>query len=229
MKTRHRMKRRIWAVVLVLLAAGVRAQDPAAAQPAQGEEVHINAVVEAIVPLTDFSGAITPVDIDPKFALTLRIQTVNPTVEELVSGAVVTFAIHSPSLLFGAEPTKGAAYDLFLHREMESGQVRFYWMATHAGCAQDDEPVGYPLQGWVGYTNTGVSVTNMTVQALSSPGKRLVATAKTDTQGKFSFPTLGRGKFYLKGSKKLGEDSVTASAVVTVGDATSHIACLVAD
>ena len=222
------MKRWICAVVLVLAATGVP-QEPAAAQQTEKEDVHIKAVVEAIVPLTDFSGAITPVDVDPKFALTLRIQTVTPAVEELVSGAEVTFAIHSPSLLFGAEPTKGASYDFFVHREAENGQIRFYWMATHAGCAQDDEPVGYPLQGWVGYTNTGVSVANMTVQARSGPDKRLVATAKTDAAGKFSFPTLGRGTFYLKGSKKLGEDSVTASAVVTVGDATSHIACLVAD
>ena len=51
--------------------------------------------------------------------------------------------------------------------------------AGHEKCAEDGEPAGYPLKGWVGYTNTGESVSDMTVQALIGPGQPPVATAKT--------------------------------------------------
>ena len=96
-------------------------------------------------------------------------------------------------------------------------------------CAENDEPAGYPLKGWVGYTNTGKSVPNMTVQALVSPDKPPVATAKTDEAGRFSFPTLGPGRYYLRATKKLVGAIVSADDVVTVSKGNSHIVCLVAE
>ena len=38
---------------------------------------------------------------------------------------------------------------------------------SHGTCRENDDPVGYPLQGWVGYTNTGKPVSHMTVQAFT--------------------------------------------------------------
>ena len=99
----------------------------------------------------------------------------------------------------------------------------------HGECAEDDEPVGYPLKGWVGYTNTGVSVSDMTVQALVSPDKPPVATAKTDAAGRFSFPTIGTERYYLSATKKLVRETVSADAVVTVTRGKNRIACLAAE
>lgn len=103
----------IWAC-----AAG-RAQGPS-------DEIHLSATVQAVSPLTKFSGTVTPVDVDPRFALTVRIESVVPTVTNFTPGAVVIFAIHSPSQLFAGEPTKGKTYDFVLHRETKDGKVRFF-------------------------------------------------------------------------------------------------------
>lgn len=90
------------------------------------DEVRLRATVQAVVPLTSFSGTVTPVGIDPRFALTVRIESVVPAVTNFNVGAIVTLAIHSPSLLFGEEPTKGEAYDFALNREIKDGKVRFF-------------------------------------------------------------------------------------------------------
>ena len=99
----------------------------------------------------------------------------------------------------------------------------------HGKCAEDNEPVGYPLKGWVGYTNTGEPVSDMTVLVLTSPDKPPVATAKTDAAGRFSFPTIGTGRYYLRATKKLVGATVSADAVVTVSRGKNRIACLVAE
>jgi hypothetical protein len=101
--------------------------------------------------------------------------------------------------------------------------------AEHGKCAENGEPVGYPLKGWVGYTNTGKPVSDMTVQALISPDKQPAATAKTDTAGRFSFPTLPPGRYYLRAVKMVGGGKVIADDVVTVSKGKSGIACLVAE
>jgi hypothetical protein len=96
--------------------------------PAQTKiiELHLRAKIEAVVPLASFSGQVTPVDLDPRFALTLRAERVEPIMKEFVSGAVITFAIHSPSLLFAGDPSKGGAYDFNLRRETTGTKVRFF-------------------------------------------------------------------------------------------------------
>jgi hypothetical protein len=83
------------------------------------------------------------------------------------------------------------------------------------------------MRWWV--QNTGDSVSDMTVIARSSPLGQPVATAKTDSTGRFSFPTLGPGKFYLKATKKLVDATVDADAVVTVRKGKHLIICLVAE
>ena len=101
--------------------------------------------------------------------------------------------------------------------------------AGHGACAEDGEAVGYPLKGWVGYTNTGESVPEMTVQALVSPDKPPVAMTKTDTVGRFSLPTLSPGRYYLRAAKIIGGAKITADDVVTVSRGKIVIACLVAE
>jgi len=92
----------------------------------QKQKIHLRATVHDVVPLTDFSGKVTLVDFDPKFALTVRIESVDPAVSGFAAGAVISFAIHSPALLFREDVTKGKTYDFSLEREIEHGKVRFF-------------------------------------------------------------------------------------------------------
>ena len=110
---------------VAILAMSLCACIPAHPQSAS-DEVRLQATVQAVVQLTSFSGAITPVDLDPRFALTVRIESATPAITNFRAGRVVTLAIHSPALLFGGEPTKGKTYDFVLHRRIEDGKVRFY-------------------------------------------------------------------------------------------------------
>jgi hypothetical protein len=87
------------------------------------DEIHLRATVRDVVPLSDFSGKITPVDFDPRFALTVRIESVDPAVGNFAAGAVVAFAIHSPALLFGDDATKGKTYDFCVQRKIKHGKT----------------------------------------------------------------------------------------------------------
>jgi hypothetical protein len=109
---------------LAILAISLSACNAGLAQ-SNDDEIRLRATVQAIVPLTSFSGTITPVAGDPKFALTVRIESAVPAVDSLAEGAVVAFAIHSPSLLFAGEPTKGKTYDFSLLRKIENGKGSF--------------------------------------------------------------------------------------------------------
>ncbi len=86
--------------LLVTLVVSLVACTPGQTQSTR-DEIHLRATVQNVVPLTDSSGKITPVDFDPRFALTVRIESVDPAVGSFTVGAVVAFAIHSPALLFG--------------------------------------------------------------------------------------------------------------------------------
>ena len=111
--------------LLVTLAVSLLACTPGQTQ-STGDEIHLRATVLNIVPLTDFSGKITQVHFDPRFALTVRIESVDPAVGSFTVGAVVAFAIHSPALLFGEDATKGKKYDFSLQREIMFGKTRFF-------------------------------------------------------------------------------------------------------
>lgn len=90
------------------------------------DEVHLRATLQDVAPLAGFSGQIIPVDFDPRFALTVRIQSVDPAVGSFTAEAVVAFAIHSPALLFGEDATNGKTYDFSLQREIKHGKTRFF-------------------------------------------------------------------------------------------------------
>jgi hypothetical protein len=208
----------------------------------QTDEIRLQANVQSVVPLSGFSGQVVAVDVDPRFALTVHLESVIPVTAKFTEGSDITLAIHSPSLLFAGEPKNGATYDFCLRHKSEGGTVHFSALriakkllatdpraqAAHDECAEDDEPVAYPLKGWIGFTNTGESVSEMTVQAFSRQ-QQVLATVKTDTMGRFSFPTLGTGTYYLKGAKKGVGAPVIADGFVTVRKGHSRIACLAAE
>jgi len=92
------------------------------------DEIRLRATVQSVVLLGDFSGVVIPVHFDPRFALTVRIESASPPVAGFAPGSVVTFGIHSPTLLFAGEPAKGKTYDFVLHRKTESGRIRFFYL-----------------------------------------------------------------------------------------------------
>ena len=110
---------------LAILAMSLSACAAGQAQPTK-DEIRLRATVQVVVPLTRFSGQVTPVDVDPRFALSLHIESAIPAVADFTQGAVVTVAIHSPSLLFGGDATKGKIYDLSLRHRIENGKARFF-------------------------------------------------------------------------------------------------------
>jgi hypothetical protein len=118
---------------LAVLALSLAACNAGPAQDTH-DEIYLRATVQAVVPLADFSGSVTPVGADPRFALTLRIDSVVPVVANFSDGTVVTLAIHSPSLVFAGEPTKGKTYDFSLGREIENGKTVFVGLTTK--CSQ---------------------------------------------------------------------------------------------
>lgn len=89
------------------------------------DEIQLRAKVNAVVPLEDFSGRAFPVDIDPHFALTVRIVSAVPAVTDLNPGAVVTFAIHSPTIVFAGDSPKRKTYNFSLCRETGDDKVKF--------------------------------------------------------------------------------------------------------
>jgi hypothetical protein len=102
--------------------------------------------------------------------------------------------------------------------------------SSHGTCAEDNEAVGSPLRGWIGYTNTGESVSEITVECFGRPNDPPIASTRTDNDGKFSFPQVGPGKYYLKATKRLEDGMVVAAdGFVTVAKGRYPIACMAAD
>ena len=100
------------------------------------DEIRLRAAVQSVVPLSDFSGTLIPVGPDPRFALTVRIESAAPKSSNFTTGTVVTPGIHSPSLLFGGEEPKGKTYDFVLHKRTEHGKVRFFWLEAREAQAR---------------------------------------------------------------------------------------------
>jgi hypothetical protein len=92
----------------------------------QARRAQMRATVQDVVLLTDFSGKVIPVDFDPRFALTARIESVGPAATNFTVGAIVAFAIHSPSLLFGEEAKKGKTCDFSVQREITHGKTSYF-------------------------------------------------------------------------------------------------------
>ena len=91
----------------------------------QREEFRLRATVQGIVPLPSYSGTVMPVGGDPRFALTVRIDSITPAITNFNKGDTVTFAIHSPSRVFGSADPKDNDYDFILSRTISDGKVRY--------------------------------------------------------------------------------------------------------
>ena len=123
------------AILILLLGAFSTAQNST-------EEIHMRATVEEVVPLTTFADQVTAVDVDPRFAMTVHVESVIPAVSNFPEGAVVTLAIHSPTLLFTGEPTRGKTYNFSVHRTFENGKIRFLGLTVDAVLFQLEQFVG---------------------------------------------------------------------------------------
>jgi hypothetical protein len=66
---------------------------------------------------------------------------------------------------------------------------------------EDDGIAGNPLHGWVGYPNTGDPIAGMVIELQTVKKKRPVASVITDATGRFSFPKLKNGTYYLIGTE----------------------------
>jgi hypothetical protein len=110
---------------LATLAVGLLTCIPAQTQNTR-DEVHLRATVQSVVPLSGFSGNVTPVDADPRFALTLRVESVDPTVANFTAGTVIAFAIHSPELLFGGKAKIGKTYNFSVQHKFEGGKTKYF-------------------------------------------------------------------------------------------------------
>ena len=58
--------------------------------------------------------------------MTARIASATPAVADFSPGAVVTFAIHRPTVVFAGDATKGKTYNFALCRETGAGKVKFF-------------------------------------------------------------------------------------------------------
>lgn len=80
------------------------------------------------------------------------------------------------------------------------------YLVPHISSGPEGEPVGdgdvgFPLRGFVGYTNTGEPVKDMLIECYASGWSKPVASTTSDASGLFSLPGLPEGTYNLKASK----------------------------
>ena len=119
------MKRAATTVILLCFAVVAVAQQQGTKTRIAHQEIRLRAKVKAVVPLQDFSGRVIPVDIDPHFALTVTVVSATPAIAQFTPRTVVTFAIHSPSIVFAGDASNGKTYNFSLCLETEEGKVKF--------------------------------------------------------------------------------------------------------
>jgi hypothetical protein len=145
---------------LAILAMSLSACAAGQAQ-STSDEIHLRATVQAVVPLTDYSGQVTPVDFDPRCALTVHVESAVPAVANFSPGSVVALAIHSPSLLFAGDPTIGKIYDFSLGRRVGNGSPRFVGLTlaiAHSMGPQNKSDEYKPRDGFVPDAQTAVKI-----------------------------------------------------------------------
>jgi len=106
--------------LLILLAAVFFASGFAQAQntnPATSNDVRLLVTVMDSIPLRDFRGSLTPTgDFDPRFALTVRIDSCVPAITNLKFGTIIALAVHSPALFLKGSAEKGKAHEITMPR-----------------------------------------------------------------------------------------------------------------
>jgi hypothetical protein len=88
--------------------------------------VRLRVTVVDSVQLGDFHGALTPTsDLDPRFALTVHIDSCLPAVANVKSGTFVTFGVHSPTLFLGGSAEKGKMHEITMPRNRAENLLFF--------------------------------------------------------------------------------------------------------
>ncbi len=111
------------------------------------ERFKMRATVQDVIVLHQFTGAVVQVHLDPRFALTLRIESVTPPLTNFTTGSVVTFAVHSPTKLFAGETPKGKTLDFVVSRETQAGKKTLWGLEVErksgqpSGAANGSQPI----------------------------------------------------------------------------------------
>jgi hypothetical protein len=79
------MKAAVATAVVCLCTVMLSAQHHEAEPQPAIQNIRLRASVQAMAALADFSGEVTPVDFDPRFTLTLRIESAVPAVPNLAT------------------------------------------------------------------------------------------------------------------------------------------------
>jgi hypothetical protein len=122
------MLSKYWSGILLLMGFAACAQGQTVLNM-ESDHIRLKARVLATVPVDSFNGKLISTTLKPSFAVTLRIESIDPKIDELVPGGVVTFGIHSPALLFSNEQTKGRSYAFCLERKAVNGKTEFTYFA----------------------------------------------------------------------------------------------------
>ena len=110
------MKRIIAFLAAALFCFGV-ARGESTNNVATNDVVRLRVTVVDSVLLRSFRGSVNLIgDVNPGFALTLRIDSCVPAITSLKSGTIVTFAVHSPSLFLNSEAEKGKTNEITMPR-----------------------------------------------------------------------------------------------------------------
>jgi hypothetical protein len=96
----------------------------------------MRATVTNVTTLQEFRGTAVRAHFDPRFAITLRIESVTPALTNFRPGSLVTFAIHSPPRLFGGETPNGQTLDFTLSREARGSTKGAFTLELQRGVGQ---------------------------------------------------------------------------------------------
>src|SRR5262249_46172719 len=111
----------------VLLAAALLAVATGASAQTNKEIYKLRANVIEVEQLRQFKGpaqrTLTP---DPRFVLTVRIESIAPPLTGYTNGNTMSFAIHSPALIGLDGASKGQTYDFVVSREVR-GETKGPW------------------------------------------------------------------------------------------------------
>jgi hypothetical protein len=112
------------------------------------EQFKIRAAVQDITMSRQFTGSVIQTHFDSRYVITLRLQSVTPPLSGFTNGSIVSFAIHSPALLFAGETPKGKTVDFVVSRETWAGGSCFFGLAVErqdgqkGGPANQSQPAG---------------------------------------------------------------------------------------
>jgi hypothetical protein len=117
----------------VLFAAALLAV-PTGASAETNKEIHkLRANVIEVEQLRQFKGpaqrTLTP---DPRFVLTVRIESIAPPLAGYTNGNTMSFAIHSPALIGLDRASKGQTYDFVVSRELRGETKGPWWFESPA-------------------------------------------------------------------------------------------------